>query len=197
MSPELQELIGACPDPQPFGSWCNEDRLESWEDPPDSELERSRGHRADFPWERAPHLLRPKRAATDAWDRLPRELDHIRVVIAESRSLLELEPDADSPHTPPSEGTWKRAVEFLAKNAQWVLDSLGHIVDAPEILPGPHGSIDLDWDYPSYEVLINIPTDPQAKAGFYGDDRGEIAIKGAFDPSAFNVGLLLWLARTK
>ena len=94
-----------------------------------------------------------------------------------------------------SEETWNRAVEFLTKNAKWLWDSFGRVIDAPRILPGPDGSIDIHWDHPSFEILINIPADPGAKAGFYGDDRGEIAIKGSIDPSRFNHhGLLLWMA---
>ncbi len=42
----------------------------------------------------------------------------------------------------------------------------GSILDAPNILPGPDNSIDLHWDYPKYEILINIPADPMAEASF-------------------------------
>jgi hypothetical protein len=68
-------------------------------------------------------------------------------------------------------------------------------LDPPDIAPGPDGSIDLHWDYPAYEMLINIPRDESSMAGFYGDDRGRISIKGKFDPSQVNEGLLLWLMR--
>lgn len=54
-------------------------------------------------------------------------------------------------------------------------------VDLPEILPGPDGSIDLHWDYPGYEILINISAGPDAKVGFYGDDRSTVQVKGSFD----------------
>lgn len=118
-------------------------------------------------------------------------------IIEASRAILELELDEAEAQAPYAEETWTRAVEFLRRNAKWVWDTLGLVVDLPEILPGPDGSIDLHWDYPGYEMLINIPADPTNKAGFYGDERGEIQIKGSFDPRRHNHGLLLWLARAK
>lgn len=118
-------------------------------------------------------------------------------IIEASRVILELELDEDEGQAPYAEETWTRAVEFLKRNAKWVWDTFSRVVDLPEILPGPDGSIDLHWDYPTYEMLINIPADPMAKAGFYGDDRGEMSIKGKFDSNTFNHGLLLWLARVK
>lgn len=131
------------------------------------------------------------------FDELPPQLfSHIRNEIESSRRILELEDDFDDEGSPGySEQVWKRAVEFLAKNAKWLLEIYGHLIDAPAILPGSGGSIDIHWDCPSYELLINFPADPQAMAGFYGDDRGEISIEGKFDPSTFNHGLLLWLAK--
>lgn len=118
-------------------------------------------------------------------------------IIEASRAILELEPDEDEVQAPYAEETWTRAVEFLRRNAKWVWDTFSRVMDLPEILPGPDGSIDLHWDYPGYEMLINVPADPTNKAGFYGDDRGEIQIKGTFDPGSHNHGLLLWLARAK
>ena len=135
--------------------------------------------------------------AQNVEDRLPPQLGHLQQAIEDSRTILELELDPDNGDIACSEQTWKRAVEFLRRNAKWVWDTCSRVVDLPEILPGPDGSIDLHWDYPTYEMLINIPADPNAKAGFYGDDRGEMSIKGKFDSNTFNHGLLLWLARVK
>ena len=134
--------------------------------------------------------LRKLNAATPA--RSP--LDDI---IETSRAILKLELDEDVAQTPYTEATWTRAVDFLRRNAKWVSKTLGRTVDLPEILPGPDGSIDLHWEYPDYELLINVSADPNAKASFYGDDRGEMSIKGKFDSNTFNHGLLLWLARAK
>lgn len=118
-------------------------------------------------------------------------------IIEASRAILELEVDEDEAQAPYAEETWTRAVEFLRRNAKWVWDTFSRVIDLPEILPGPGGSIDLHWDYPGYEMLINIRADPNAKAGFYGDDRGQMCIKTKFDLNTFNHGLLLWLAGAK
>ncbi|MCH7808205.1 MAG: hypothetical protein IIB60_03175 [Planctomycetes bacterium] len=124
----------------------------------------------------------------------PSPLDKI---IEASRAILELELDEDEAQAPYAEETWTRAVDFLRRNTKWVWDTFSRVVDLPEILPGPDGSIDLHWDYPRYEMLINIPADPANKAGFYGDDRGENHIKGSFDPRTHDYGPFLWLATTK
>ena len=135
-------------------------------------------------------LFRKLNAATPA-------LTPLDEIIEASHAILELELDEDEAQAPYAEETWTRAVEFVRRNAQWVWDTFSRVVDLPEILPGPDGSIDLHWDYPTYEMLINIPADPNAKACFYGDDRGEMSVKGKFDSNTFNHGLLLWLARVK
>ncbi|MCH8967458.1 MAG: hypothetical protein IID43_07240 [Planctomycetes bacterium] len=131
------------------------------------------------------------------FDELPPQLfSHIRNEIERSREILELKDDFDDEGSPGySEQVWKRAVEFLANHARWLWETYERVINAPSILPGPDGSIDIHWDDPSYEILINFPADPHAMAGFYGDDRGEISIKGKFDPSTFNHGLLLWLKK--
>ncbi len=140
--------------------------------------------------ERRDWFLRKLNAATPG-------LSPLDQIIEASRAILELELDEDEPQAPYAEETWTRAVEFLRRNAKWVWDTFSRVVDLPEILPGPDGSIDLHWDYPGYEILINIPVDPNAKAGFYGDDRGQMCIRTKFDLNTFNHGLLLWLAGAK
>ena len=160
-------------------------------------------HRSDAWFERAPSGARARLHERtvdyprDVGDELSPQLRHVREAIESSRTILDLEPDDDHGEAGYSEETWNRAVEFVTKNAKWLWDSFGCVIDAPQILPGPDGSIDVHWDHPSFEMLINIPADPRAKAGFYGDDRGEIAIKGSIDPSRFNHGLLQWLARSR
>ena len=135
-------------------------------------------------------LFRKQNAATPA-------LTPLVELIEASHAILELELDEDEAQAPYAEETWTRAVAFVRRNAQWVWDTFSRVVDLPEILPGPDGSIDLHWDYPAYEMLINIPADPANKAGFYGDDRGENHIKGSFDPRTHDYGPFLWLATTK
>ncbi len=121
------------------------------------------------------------------------ELDKI---IEASRTMLEPELDENEVHI--QEETWMRAVKCLRNIVKSVGYEFNRILDLPEILPGPDGSVDLHWEYPTYEMLINIPADPDSKAGFYGDDRGgKGQTKGSFDPAICNDdnhGLLLWLA---
>lgn len=129
------------------------------------------------------------------WNSTRLGLGHLRAAIDRSRAVLELPDDFDDEGSPAyTEEVWRRAVTFLEQNAEWVRSCFDRLIEAPEILPGPEGSIDIHWDYPSYELLVNIPADPEGMAGFYGDDRGKISIKGTFDPKTFNHGLLLWLA---
>lgn len=118
--------------------------------------------------------------------------------IERSREILELELDDDELQIPYAEETWLRAVEFLRLQAKWFMENTSDSVfETPHILPGPDGSIDLHWEYLEYELLINIPVDPQIMAGFYGDNYGDISIKGKFDPNTINDGLLPWLTKTK
>ena len=95
-----------------------------------------------------------------------------------------------------SSSTWQRAVAFLKQQAAY-LREFGGELDMPRILPGPEGSIDLHWEKSDYELLINIPKDPQRRAAFYGDDRVSLQIKGTLDTSTLNLGLVEWLVSRK
>lgn len=118
----------------------------------------------------------------------------ISAAINASRNILELEDDWDG------EGsrsylieTWTRATEFLRLYALRSWERHGTIIDAPRILPGPDGSIDIHWKSGLHELLVNIPVDPTKPASFYGDDYGIARIEGTFDSFTFNLGLLSWL----
>ena len=64
----------------------------------------------------------------------------------------------------------------------------------PQINPGPDGSIDLFWDQPTLELLVNIPANSTQEASFYGEDRRS-HIKGSFDTSERGIGVVFWLMR--
>ncbi len=126
------------------------------------------------------------------------ELAHVQDAIESSRYILELKDDWDEDGSARyTEAVWDRAVQFLLKYANSILETQHVRIDAPQILPGPNGSIDLHWKNSDYELLINIPADPSKPAGFYGDDYESSSIKGTFDPSKYNYGLLLWLTKKK
>jgi hypothetical protein len=118
----------------------------------------------------------------------------LKEAIAASRSLLALEPDWDGEGSPGyAEGTWQRMGKFLTDHSAYLKKTSGVDAPIPEIHPGPAGSIDLLWKSSSYELLVNIPTNPDSPASFYGDDKGNLSIKGKLHPSKFNQGLLQWL----
>jgi hypothetical protein len=127
------------------------------------------------------------------WESLPEELDHIRTAIIDSKDILESKDEDENFLC--QESTWKRAANFLSQHAYSLWSTRGVTIEAPEISPGPEGSVDLHWELKTYELLINIRADPSAPAGFYGDDKGKIKIKGTLDLSAYNEGLLLWLEK--
>ncbi len=136
------------------------------------------------------------RPVPDVEESLSAALRHISDAIEGSRSLLQLQDDWDEAGAVPiSKQTWRRATEFLSRYAGRVWDTSGDVLDAPDITPVPDGSIDLHWDSPTYEMLINIPVDPREAAGFYGDDRDRISIEGHFDTQSVNEGLLHWLTK--
>jgi hypothetical protein len=89
--------------------------------------------------------------------------------------------------------TWERMEAFLGNHARTLELEYGIAFPAPQILPGPMGSIDVLWKTEKFELLLNIPSDPSVEASFYGDDRGNIQIKGTLDTSKANAGLLVWL----
>jgi hypothetical protein len=127
---------------------------------------------------------------------LPNALAHLRSSIDASQKILDLPANWDDAGAKEiEETTWRRAVDFLAHNARYIWDRYGLAIATPDITPAPNGSVDLHWDRPEFELLINLPSDPSAPAGFYGDDRGEVVIEGRFNPNRRNEGLILWLTK--
>jgi len=118
----------------------------------------------------------------------------LELKIASSRQVLDLRIDPEDPTSPAySEDTWARAVEFLRQAAKVSWDFSGKRLQVPEILPGPHGSIDLHWDARKFELLINIPAEVEQAASFYGDDRGTSTFKGTFAQGHLQSSIILWL----
>ena len=113
---------------------------------------------------------------------------------------MQLQDDWDEEGSPGySESTWNRAVKFLLENAVHLWPRYRVWVEAPRILPGPYGSIDLYWRTPKRELLINIPANAEEPASYYGDDREEgteNAIRGKkLDTSADSEWIFLWLMK--
>ncbi len=115
--------------------------------------------------------------------------------IERSRWILQLQDDWDD------EGAvggyaevWSRATEFLRSYATAFYDRYGRDLNLPSISPVPNGSIDLHWDYPSYELLINVTRDSAKPVTFYGDDRASTVLKGSVPDTDSSATLLAWLA---
>lgn len=123
---------------------------------------------------------------------LPR---YLAAEIDASRSMLELEDDWDGEGSPGyDEATWRRAVDFLVRNALRLNNEYGVALQSPRIRKGPRGSIDLHWRMPNRELLVNIPAKYGVPADYYGDDgAGGQQIKGMLDPEKQGYHLMLWL----
>ncbi len=118
-------------------------------------------------------------------------------MINESRSILQLQDDFDGNGSPRySESTWERAIWFV--RSQW--EEYARVTDAPmpvpRISPGPHGSIDVLWETEEFDLLVNIPANPEQEAEYSGDSNGKRKFDGTLDPTLPNRGLVDWLAES-
>ena len=125
---------------------------------------------------------------------VPPNFDQIVAAIEESRKLLDWEDDWDEEGSPGyEEAMWQRGAGFLKDNALRLWEEYGACVEAPRVLPGPNGSIDIHWHTGDHELLINIPADRSKLAPYYGDTPTGHSVKGTLDTSAENQWLLMWL----
>lgn len=119
---------------------------------------------------------------------------HILEAVDQSKSILTLEDDWDGEGSSAYKaGTWRKAIDFLKRNALDLWQSEHVSLDAPRISPGPDGSIDLHWKTSRRELLINIPEEDDGTINFYGDNKAGQVIKGPLDLSKNNQWLLMWL----
>lgn len=118
----------------------------------------------------------------------------IEEAIASSRSILDLQDDWDEQGSPGyDESTWRRACDFLVRQASFARERVSRDLPPPRILPGPDGSIDLHWKMPRFELLVNVPKDASKPATFYGDDYGNSCVRGNLNTSEQIRGLVVWL----
>lgn len=92
-------------------------------------------------------------------------------------------------------GTWRRAIVFVEANYRLLYGS-GALIPLPEIDAVADGSIDLHWDLPEKELLVNVPEHPDHPLKYYGDDRrGNAVSKGQLRDGAFPMSefLFRWL----
>ena len=125
---------------------------------------------------------------------IPAELKYIWDAVERSREMLTWEDDWDGEGSPGyADSTWRRAVELIYDGAVNLYDSTRIRIAAPSVLPGPHGSIDIQWQQDQRRLLINVPADPEAPITFYGDDRGNNTIEGSLADTARFRDILVWL----
>jgi hypothetical protein len=127
-------------------------------------------------------------------------IKHILQAIELSKNILNFNDNWDDEGSPAYKvSTWDRATTFLRRSALQLWEEYHVILDAPKILPGPVGSIDLHWKTSRRELLINIPEILNEPANFYGDDSTSNdrspsqMVKGIIDTSKDNQWLLMWL----
>lgn len=129
---------------------------------------------------------------------LPIQLKDIADVIEESKYMLSFKDNWDDEGSVGyKKVTWIRACKFIANYSKWIFEKTELIMDLPKISHGPEGSIDIYWKNDEYRLLINIPESPTSPFSIYGDDYNSNKIKGTFDLSQFNYGMLLCLTTMK
>lgn len=89
--------------------------------------------------------------------------------------------------------TVNSAAEFLIGQDRLLRELRGISLPVPQINAGPDGSIDLFWKQSTWELLVNVPKKGNEFASFYGEDRTGHTIKGSFDTSVPNLGVIMWL----
>lgn len=106
----------------------------------------------------------------------------IENAIKEAQWILKINPDGDKQHR---SRTLNRAAKLLRDNCNGL--------PAPDIGPGPDGSIDLYWNLPNIELLINVPDIGNGEnfMSFYADGKGIKSLKGFIDDASAKY-LLYW-----
>jgi hypothetical protein len=118
---------------------------------------------------------------------------NLRSAINSSKWILDLDDNFDGEGSIGfKEATWKRAVDYVEKQMKVLWMNGLNNIDVPRILPATEGNIAIHWKNPRYELLITIPAESDKPATFYGDNYGELKIKGSFPLSNNNPCFLDW-----
>jgi len=89
--------------------------------------------------------------------------------------------------------TLDRAAEFVKKLSFALWKKTQKLISPPSLLPGPDGSVDVQWKTPKFDLLVNIPEDSNESATFASDDYEQNSVKGTFDQKKINPALFYWL----
>lgn len=121
-------------------------------------------------------------------------LAEIEDAIEGSRWILELPDDWDELGSPRyDEETWMRAAHLLRLLAEGAYDIFSHKLPIPRISPADENSIDLFWENPRRNLLINIPWSRKEKGSYYGSSATAETISGTVDPDRRRLDLIAWL----
>lgn len=181
--PTLGSIVGGVYGKEDDGSYCASLETE------DGPIVLQRAVRTDRPEDPQAIAITPSEGANT-----PSYLRELNSVIDKSRRLVDLGDDWDDEGALAiAERTWERATGFLKRQAERLWSEASRLLPVPDIMPVPNGSIDLHWETDEYELLINVPDDPNKPASFYGDHYDEIQIRGTLDPDSDHPGVLSWL----
>jgi hypothetical protein len=109
------------------------------------------------------------------------------------QSLTDLEDDWDGEGSQGySDADWIRVEDFLVRHAKWLLFQRGIELPVPNISPSSGGTVDLHWQVPQFELLVNIPRE-RGTVVFYGDDYRTETIKGTFPVGSTYTALMEWV----
>jgi hypothetical protein len=115
-------------------------------------------------------------------------------VVKASLPILALPENFDGEGSPPYvKATWDRAVAFLYDLGRRAAGTPSSGFPLPRITPGPGGSIDLFWETPAFELLLNVPADPAAPATFDGDNHGQLKLSGSMNGTEPAEMILRWI----
>jgi hypothetical protein len=115
--------------------------------------------------------LSPKHLAIPTIEKLyvPATFTELEQAIKNSKAILSLEVDADAGITEVyTEATWDRAITLLRTLAELFWQAAGDSLKPPSIAPAASGSIDLFWEWPHLNLLINVPSDVAKGITFFG-----------------------------
>lgn len=115
--------------------------------------------------------------------------------IEASRYILDLPDDWDGEGSPGyTSVVWMHATDLVRTIGRRLFQRTESEPLVPAISNGPDGSIDLHWEHPSFELLINVPANPLHPPRYYGDDYGVDQFKGRLISPRKLTLLIDWLA---
>ena len=144
--------------------------------------------------------LRWESSYLDRIDGAASDIPHIPLAVLEviesSMTILELDDDWDGQgagrYVFP---TWERMACFLKRLATEMFEQYGVSISSPKIFPAGEGSIDIHWKTDTFELLINIPPEPEDTIRYYGDNKfGNTPIENSCYITHPDRKLLAWMS---